>query len=231
MELEGIVFDKDGTLYDFNATWGAWTLSMLREETGGDPATVEALAEILGYDTARRRFRKDSIVVAHTIAEVADTILPLLPHARRGDLIARMDARAARAPQVEATDLVPFLTNLRDRGLRLGVATNDSEGPARAHLAASKVEDLFDLVVGADSGHGHKPGPGQLLAFCDATRLDPARVAMVGDSTHDMMAGRAAGMTCIAVLTGLASEADLAPHADLVLPNIAQLPGLLHTAG
>ena len=47
---------------------------------------------------------------------------------------------------------------------------------------------------------------------------------MIGDSTHDLDSGRAAGMTTIAVLTGLASRADLAPHADVVLDDIAALP-------
>jgi phosphoglycolate phosphatase len=50
---------------------------------------------------------------------------------------------------------------------------------------------------------------------------------MVGDSLHDLHAGRAAGMRTVAVLTGMASHADLAPHADLVLPHIGHLPDWL----
>jgi phosphoglycolate phosphatase len=46
---------------------------------------------------------------------------------------------------------------------------------------------------------------------------------MVGDSTHDLLAGRAAGMRTVGVLTGLAPEAVLAPHADVVFPNIGHL--------
>jgi phosphoglycolate phosphatase len=47
---------------------------------------------------------------------------------------------------------------------------------------------------------------------------------MVGDSTHDLHAGRAAGMVCVAVLTGVADRDELAPHADVVLDTIADLP-------
>jgi hypothetical protein len=50
---------------------------------------------------------------------------------------------------------------------------------------------------------------------------------MIGDSTHDLDCGRAAGMTTVAVLTGLADRDDLAPHADVVLPDIGSLPGWL----
>jgi phosphoglycolate phosphatase len=214
--LRGIVFDQDGTLYDFNATWGAWTLGMLQAEAGGDPVLVDAMAELLGYDPAARRFRKDSLVIAHTAGEIADVIGPLLPRrSSRAEIVGRMNARSALAPQVEAAPLGPFLDGLLQRGLILGVATNDGEEPARAHLEASGVADRFAFLAGADSGHGHKPGPGQLRAFCAATGLHPADVAMVGDSAHDLLAGRAAGMVCIGVLTGLAEAADLDSIGDL----------------
>ena len=121
------------------------------------------------------------------------------------------------------------LDALRARGLRLGVATNDAEIPARAHLDAAGVTDRFDFIAGSDSGHGGKPAPGQLLAFCATVGLPPSDVIMVGDSLHDLHAGRAAGMRSIAVLTGMATEADLAPHATTVLPDIGALPGWLDT--
>ena len=50
---------------------------------------------------------------------------------------------------------------------------------------------------------------------------------MVGDSTHDLIAGRAAGMWTVGVLTGIAATDELAPYADAVLPDIGHLPGWL----
>ena len=50
---------------------------------------------------------------------------------------------------------------------------------------------------------------------------------MVGDSAHDLIAGRAAGMQCVGVLTGTATRADLAPLADVVLPDIGHIPDWL----
>ena len=68
-----------------------------------------------------------------------------------------------------------------------------------------------------------------LTAFCALTGIPPAACAMIGDSTHDLDSGRAAGMTTIAVLTGLATRADLEPHADVVLDDISALPDWLGT--
>jgi len=158
---------------------------------------------------------------------VHDIAAAALPHVLETDanaLIARFNAAAIDAPQIEATPLVPFLKHLRTAGLKLGVATNDAEAPARAHLGKANTLDLFDFVAGFDSGFGGKPAPGQLLGFCGATGLAPDTCVMVGDSTHDLHAGRAAGMATVAVLTGVATRSDLAPHADVVLGSIAALP-------
>jgi len=116
---------------------------------------------------------------------------------------------------------------LKARGLKLGVATNDSEVPARAHLDRHGLTGLLDFIAGWDSGHGAKPAPGMCLAFASTTGLDPGQVLMVGDSLHDLDAGRAAGMRPVAVLTGIARAGDLAPHAEVVLPDIGALPAWL----
>ncbi|SDE42861.1 HAD family hydrolase [Limimaricola pyoseonensis] len=225
--LRALVFDKDGTLFDFHATWSGWTRSLILSETRGDHARAALLAEALGFALEPGRFSPDSPVIASTAAEIAALVAPHLPAADRPGLLERMNALAAEAPQVPAAPLAPLLAEFRQRGLRLGVATNDSEAPARAHLGAAGVTAAFDFVAGADSGHGAKPGPGQLLAFARQVGLPPSACAMVGDSLHDLRAARAAGMTAIAVLTGIAGPDELAPEADAVLDSIAALPGWL----
>lgn len=222
--IRGIVFDKDGTLYDFTATWGWWTRQMLDQEAGGDAHLARRLADALGYDRDTDTFRPGSVVIAETTGIVADHMLEVLPPQAKVDLVRRMDARAQDVPHIESVPLKALMAELRGMGLRLGIATNDSEAPAREHLARSGITDAFDFVAGFDSGHGGKPAPGQLLAFCAATGLKPTECLMVGDSVHDLTAGRAAGMRTVGVLTGVAGADELAPHADVVLGNIGELP-------
>ncbi len=225
--LAGVIFDKDGTLFDFNATWGAWTRAVLEREAGGDPARLVPLADALGYDLATNLFRPDSLVIASTVQDVAAAVLPHVEETSADAVIARFNAAAMDAPQIEAAPLISFVNRLTQAGLKIGVATNDAEAPARAHLREAGIEGAFDFIAGFDSGYGGKPAPGQLFGFCDAMRLTPAQCVMVGDSTHDLHAGRAAGMRTVAVLTGVADHAALAPHADVVLPSIAELPAWL----
>ncbi len=224
--IDGLLFDKDGTLFDFRISWGQWAAAFLRS-IADDAAHADRLGRAIGFDTRTLGFAPDSPVISATAADIAAVLAVHLPGVTAADLTNRIDDSAGRAPMCEAVPLAPLLTGLRDRGLRLGLATNDSEAPARRHLQAHGIAGFFDFIAGADSGHGAKPGPGMCQAFATALGLDPARVAMVGDSRHDLQAGRAAGMRTIAVLTGVASATDLAPLADAVLPDIGALPGWL----
>jgi len=223
--IKGLLFDKDGTLFDFNATWASWAATFFQTLTG-DRAEATGLGAKLGFDLPSQRFAPDSVIVAGTPEDIASAISKHLPHRSEGELISLMNAAAADAPQAEVTPLKPFLTALK-RSYRLGVATNDAEGPARAHLDQAGITDLFDFIAGYDSGYGGKPEPGMQNGFCETLGLDPAHVVMVGDSTHDLIAGRRAGMKTVGVLTGLAPRPELAPHADIVLPSIKALPGWL----
>jgi len=224
--IDGVIFDKDGTLFDFRRSWGGWAQSFLSGLTP-DSQQAEKLGRVIGFDLPTGTFSPGSVVIAGTPFEIATDLAPHLPDHSVASLTALVNEAAARAPMAEAVPLVPLLTTLRARGLRIGLATNDTEAPARTHLAAHGITGFFDFIAGYDSGHGAKPGPGMCLAFAHHTGLDPARIAMVGDSAHDLHAGRAAGMVCVGVLTGIAGKSDLAPLADVILPDIGALPDWL----
>jgi phosphoglycolate phosphatase len=226
--FDAILFDKDGTLYDFQASWGGWGTSLVYSLADGDPDLAAVLAAELDLDLAARQFTPESVVVAGTASDIAGALHPHLSgDLSVSELLTQIDMAAAEVDLAEAVPLAPFLTVLRDRGLALAVVTNDSVVPARAHLKRTGVLDAFAFVAGYDSGHGAKPAPDPLLAACAALSAAPARTLMVGDSRHDLLAGRAAGMSTVGVLTGLAAVDDLAPLADAVLPDIGHLPDWL----
>ena len=227
MNVRGIIFDKDGTLFDFNKTWGAITQVLIETECNGDQARMRTLANVLGFDLDKCIFRPGSLVTAETSDVVADAILPFTADGDKTALMTRMTAATADVYQVQVADLKVLFMNLKARGLKLGIATNDSEVPARANLQQANVETMFDFVAGFDSGYGAKPGIGQLIAFSEQLKIDPDQCIMVGDSLHDLHAGQAAGMRTIGVLTGPATRDELADHATVVLKTIADIPAWL----
>ena len=223
-DIRAILFDKDGTLFDFQATWGAWARDLLARLAPDDTARQQAIAEAMLYDLGTARFLPASPVIAGTGAEVAALIAPAAGQPAAA-LEAEIARSAATAPLAPAVPLRPLLQGLRAGGLKLGIATNDYEAVARQHVAG--LDDLFDFISGFDSGHGGKPAPGMLLAFARHCGVAPAQVLMVGDSRHDLEAGHAAGMRTLAVLTGVAVTSDLEDLADAVRPDIGHIPALL----
>jgi phosphoglycolate phosphatase len=226
-KIKAVLFDKDGTLFDFYATWGQWTKTILLENSNGDVKLAAKMGRAIGYDTATGQFAGDSMVIFDTPPDIAAALLPFFPDKTVQSLTDYLNAEAINVPQVEAVALIPMLSVLQAKGLKLGVATNDAQAPAKAHLAAAKIAGMFDFIAGSDSGFGCKPAPGMLLAFAGQVGLDPGEIAMVGDSKHDLVAGRAAGMVTVGVLTGLASRAQLLPFADVVLDDVGDLPDWL----
>ncbi|KPU84098.1 phosphatase [Marinosulfonomonas sp. PRT-SC04] len=226
-QIKAVLFDKDGTLFDFYATWGVWAKTLLLEESGGDAALAAQMGAAIGYDFDSGVFAKDSMVIFDTPPDIARALLPFFEGENVETLTARLNAAAAKVPQVEAVPLVPFLLGLEARGIKLGVATNDGQAPARAHLEAAGIAGMFDFIAGSDSGFGCKPASGMQEAFAAHLGLQGAEIAMVGDSVHDLVAGRAAGMVTVAVLTGVADHDELAPYADVVLPDIGHLAAWL----
>ncbi len=225
--IRAILFDKDGTLFDFRATWDGWARRVFDRLSGGDPARTAALARLARYDLTAGQFATDSPVIAGSNDEMAEMFATVLPGLTPAEIAGILAREAAEAPLVPPVPLDPCLGQLRARGLRLGVMTNDAEAVAHAHLGSAGISAQFDFVAGCDSGFGAKPDPGPLLAFAEAVQIAPAAIAMVGDSTHDLLGARAAGMVPLGVLTGLAGEAELAPHASAILRDIGQIAAWL----
>lgn len=226
-DIEAILFDKDGCLCDFAATWDAWVAGQIAHFAAGDDEVRARLAEALCFDLERGGFRPESPVIAGTNRDTATCIASVLPELDVDRVEAHIEREAARVMVAEVVPLAPFLAGLRAKGLRLAVVTNDAEAVARAQMQNAGADGHFDVITGADSGFGAKPAPGPVLGTLRLLGVDPARAVMVGDSAHDLDAGRAAGLRVVGVLSGLAGRAELEPLADAVLPDIGHLPDWL----
>ncbi len=225
--IRGLLFDKDGTLFDFEKTWNSWTSRILTEVSKQSDVSISALADAIDFDLKTGKLLPQSIVIAGTHRQVTAALHTKLSNWDFEHLESYLLDYVIETRQYEVVPLQKYFRKLKSEGLLLGVMTNDAERGAQAHLAAAGILDLLDFVAGSDTGFGCKPAPEPLLAFAKITGLKPDEIAMVGDSLHDLQAAQAAGMMRIAVLTGVATEDELKKHADLVLPSIANLLDLI----
>ena len=96
--------------------------------------------------------------------------------------------------------VVEGLKQLAARGLKLACLTNKPTAFARPLLAAKGLDGFFSVVFGGDAFERKKPDPLPLQRTCEALGTVPARTLMVGDSSNDARAARAAG--CPVLLVG-----------------------------
>lgn len=229
--MRAILFDKDGTILDFEATWGPLYRTLALDLAGGDPARATAMLIAGGLDEETGRMRSGSVLGAGTTADIVRLWYPELAGEAFDAVSARIDA-SFRAHGQHASVLVPgaaeVLAELAAMGIAMGVATNDATDAAMAAMAAVGLDGYLPYVFGYDSVPHPKPAPDIVLAFAAATGIDPSDIAVVGDNRYDMEMARAAGAgAAIGVLTGNSGADDLAAYADVVLPSIRELPGWL----
>lgn len=229
--IRGLLFDKDGTLFDFYRTWVPILEGGALLAAQGNASAAAGLMALCGFDAATGKVEAGGILAAGNTIELAELWVGAGVAWSADDLTAALDAHfAIEAPLRSApvTDLVAFFRDLRSHGFHTGIATNDNAASAYATVTRFQLSDHVEFVCGYDSGHGAKPGPGMMHAFCHRVGLIPGEVAMVGDNFHDLEMGRRAGAGLkVGVLTGTSLREDLAPHADIVLDSIVDLPAFL----
>lgn len=229
--IKGILFDKDGTLLDFDATWTPVLQQAAMAAAGHDRALARILLAVGGFDIETGKTAPNSLLAAGNTVEIAEAWAEHLPMADLSFLIEELDRIFQEGGLLNAapvTELEPLFRRLKERGLALGLATSDSQVAAEATLKRFAVLSHMDFVAGYDSGHGYKPEPGMFLAFCAACGLAPCEAAMVGDNLHDLQMGKAAGAgALIGVLTGSGTQEQLAGLADEVLESISSLEAWL----
>jgi phosphoglycolate phosphatase len=230
MTLRGILLDKDGTLIDFNATWGPAAYRAMGVLAEGDRGKLEALMRVSQFIEEEGRFLSTSPLVAGSSAHYGPLWAEALGRPATEAFFGEMD-ELFRVFGLEALSPIgnpaAVVAALSERGLHVGIATNDAERSGRDQAEALGLLPYVSFVAGYNSGFGPKPHPGMVLGFIDRCGCRPGEVALVGDSLHDLHAARAAGALAVLVLTGplgLAARAELAPHADHVIETIADLP-------
>lgn len=116
------------------------------------------------------------------------------------------------------------IMTLRARGYMIGVVTSKSRELATRGLRLCSLERLIDASVFLEDTHRHKPEPEPILAALEKLNAQARHAAYVGDSRHDIIAGRAAGVTTVAALWGPFPRAELErEQPDHLVESIAAL--------
>lgn len=230
-QIRGVLLDKDGTILDYAKTWIPINREAALAAALGDQSLADTLLRAGGHDPDTDVVTPGSPLAAAGADGIVACFASVLGAATPANLLKIVDRVFTEGGSRHAVLLDgarEAVLALKSAGLIVGLATNDTAGGMRASLARVGLLEQFDFLVAADDGHGAKPGPGMALAFAAATGLAPHSLAAVGDASHDLEMAKQAGYQLkVAVLSGTGTRADLAPHADIVLGSINELPAIL----
>jgi len=224
LEVDAAIVDLDGTMVDTIGDFAEAIARMLADLQL--PALDAALIEHMVGKGTEHLLRS---VLAHVLAQaghsadalpaaVARLLPTALTHYEQHYLAINGQHSALYAGVLEG------LQALRAGGLRLACVTNKPLAFTRPLLAAKGLQGLFEQVFGGDSFATKKPDPLPLLKTCEALGTTPARTLMLGDSSNDAQAARAAGCPVVLVTYGYNhGQSVKAVGADALIDSIAQL--------
>jgi pyrophosphatase PpaX len=209
--IRAILLDLDGTLVDTVD----FILSSVHHAFEGDPRCPTDAEWIAGIG---KPLRVQLFEIVGDDAEVERLVVRYRAHQRL-----HHDART-RA-YANAVDTV---ARLKAEGRRVAIVTSKLCEPAARTLLHVGLTRLVDALVGADTCPRAKPNPDPVLHALAALGVAPEEAVFVGDSPHDVTAGRAAGVITIGALWGATSrDALLLSGPDHLLDRIEALPGLV----
>ncbi len=220
MTITSIIFDKDGTLVDMDATWGqAMTHSL--NELCNDDEQKRLVAHNLGLDMETMSFTEDSIAPRTTWSNLRS----ILATAIDPDEFAVLNRKHAVEFLSPTPNAVETITQLFNDGYKLGLATNHVTEPTVKQLELLGIDQYFTCVLAADSGFGSKPEPGMLTEAMSRLGADTQECVMVGDTTSDLGAAKAAGLTYFQL--GHLAMNDTVFEPDYQLQTVDELVDLL----
>lgn len=231
-----IVFDKDGTLIDFNKTWARrtadWILAMRAQVN--DPAFPENLSRTLGFNWSKKEVLPDSPLTVTTAVklialasgEIYKTGLPWHDAEKIAieTIIPTLGADFQDGEIEPLGDVRGTFQKLKQAGFQIAIATGDDRKPTGEVLRALAITELVDAVVCADDHLPEKPDAAVLQSIARDLGLQPEQMIMVGDTVNDMLAGRNAGVSgCIGITGSTGDAGKLAPFADVLLSKVDEL--------
>jgi phosphoglycolate phosphatase len=188
--LQAAIVDLDGTMID---TLGDFEVALNRmlQELALPPITRRAIGHMVGKGS-EHLIRS---VLAHVGAE-AERYAAAWEAYQRHYLAINGDHAAVYPGVREGLEL------LRARGLKLACLTNKPTAFAGPLLRSKDLDGFFSVVFGGDAFPVKKPDPLPLRKTCEALGTEASRTLMIGDSSNDARAARAAGCPVVLVTYG-----------------------------
>ena len=214
LKIRAAIFDLDGTLIDSLKVYYQ-DINEIFKRVGLPPVKQETVFDIM----REGKSPWDS----------------LLPHdlEDREELLKRclaIDNEIWTEIYEKEADLFPnsgeTLKKIKKAGIKIGIVTSgwEENDEIKKLLIKRDIYSLIDIIITRDDVAKVKPAPDPILECVDRLGLTPKECLYVGDATSDIVAGKAAGVMTIGVVTGVSNYERLAQEKPaLIIKEISEL--------
>jgi HAD superfamily hydrolase (TIGR01549 family) len=222
MTIKAVIFDLDGTITAFNLDY-----MTLRSEVRsflirtGVPASVLFVNESI-FDMLNKTeiFLKNSCKSTRRLEKVRNEALAIAE---------RHELEAAKTTSL-LPNVVETLKILKEKGLKIGLCTVNSEKSANYILKRFRVAGFFDAVIPRNKVKHVKPSGEHLEAALKALKVSPKEALLVGDATRDMECAKELKVMAVGLSTGISTPKELMnAGANYLITSIADVPSLIET--
>ena len=193
--LRAVLFDLDGTLID-SAPDLAGASNDMRLARGLPALPYECLRPMVGSGA------RGMVGAAFGVGPEEAGFQAL-----REEFLSRYELRMTQDTRVFA-NMLPVLKALEARACLWGIVTNKAMRFTEPLVRALGLQGRAAVVIAGDTTAHAKPHPAPLLEAARRMGFEPCQCAYVGDDLRDVQAGRAAGMTTVAVRWGYLGVGD-----------------------
>ncbi len=231
MKTKAIIFDKDGTLIDFDSFWVTISLSAIAhilKELDREDIPSDELILALGVKNGITDI--DGILCKGTYEQIALVLNEILQKhgciADPDDMVKMVvDAYNQNADSgiIRATcdNIRDVLCKLKNEGIKLFVVTTDNSEITHKCLLSLGIEDLFDKIYTDDGKTPVKPNPACVFEISNSFGIDIDNIVMVGDTMTDVTFAKNAGIRVIGVGSNSQNRQRLGGYADAVVPDVS----------
>lgn len=240
-KIKAIIFDKDGTLFNYGDVWGSIIAASLKKSLPMKHLSPEkkkrCLREfqiVIGVDESGHSY-SDGILFRHDrFIQATLRLLRLCFRYRLSPikvykatvLLARRSDHGLKEKlqNLDFPDVRLVFEECHKRGYILGMVTNDTSISTSMFLERMDAKKYISFIRTGESDCRHKPNPQAIKQFCHENKLKSSEVCVVGDTIIDMQFAKNGKVGySIAVLTGSGDRKALSKISNAVYPTLKDI--------
>lgn len=236
MRTKAVLFDKDGTLLNFDAFW----ISLAKVALGqlfadcGVAFPEREIMEAVGVKDGKTDI--NGVLVHGTYGDIAEMIHPILTDGgykgtfeelreKTNNVFCRCVDAGEILPDCE--DLCGVLQQIKEQGITMAVVTSDTPEMTEKCLKELGIDRFFETIYSDDGVIPNKPDPFAAEDFCAKWGFSKDEVVMVGDTAGDMKFARNAGIRGVGIVKDDDGRKILSAFTDTLIHDLSELPAVL----